>query len=73
MALTVGPRLQSFFDEKLAAILTTLNDKGSPEMTPVWYEFRAAVSRIVIDPTTKNLVRRHCERRRSQFPLIRTR
>jgi hypothetical protein len=40
MALTIGPRLQSFFDEKLAAILCTLNDKGSPEMTPVWYELR---------------------------------
>lgn len=40
MALTVGPRLQGFFEEKLAAILTTLNDKGTPEMTPVWYEFR---------------------------------
>ena len=40
MALTIGPRLQGFFDEKLAAILTTLNKSGSPEMTPVWYEFR---------------------------------
>jgi hypothetical protein len=40
MALTIGPRLQSFFDEKLAAILTTLNKNNSPEMTPVWYEFR---------------------------------
>ena len=40
MALTVGPRLHGFFDEKLAAILTTLNKNNSPEMTPVWYEFR---------------------------------
>ena len=39
MALTVGPRLQGFFDEVLPAILTTLNDRGTPEMTPVWYEF----------------------------------
>ena len=40
MALTIGPRLQGFFDEKLAAILTTLNKSNAPEMTPVWYEFR---------------------------------
>ena len=39
MALAIGPRLEGFFAEKLAAILTTLNDKGSPEMTPVWYEY----------------------------------
>jgi pyridoxamine 5'-phosphate oxidase-like protein len=39
MALTIGPRLQGFFDEVLPAILTTLNDRGAPEMTPVWYEF----------------------------------
>jgi len=29
-----------FIGEKLAAILTTLNKSNSPEMTPVWYEFR---------------------------------
>jgi hypothetical protein len=40
MAVTIGPRLQSFFDEKLAAILATVNDNGAPEMTPVWYEYR---------------------------------
>jgi hypothetical protein len=40
MALTIGPRLQGFFDEKLAAILATINDRGAVEMTPVWYEFR---------------------------------
>lgn len=39
MALTVGPKLQTFFDEVLPAIITTLNDHGAPEMTPVWYEF----------------------------------
>ncbi len=40
MALTVGPRLQGFFEQVLPAIVTTLNDRGSPEMTPVWYEYR---------------------------------
>src|SRR5215212_4321260 len=39
MALTVGPRLKGFFNEVLPAILTTLNERGTPEMTPVWYEF----------------------------------
>jgi PPOX class probable F420-dependent enzyme len=39
MALTIGPRLRGFFGEVLPAILATLNDHGSPEMTPVWYEF----------------------------------
>ena len=40
MPLTVGPRLQGFFEQILPAIVTTLNDRGTPEMTPVWYEFR---------------------------------
>ena len=40
MALTVGPRLQAFFEKVLPAIVTTLNDRGTPEMTPVWYEFK---------------------------------
>ena len=40
MALTVGPRLQGFFEQVLPAIVTTLNDRGNPEMTPVWYEYR---------------------------------
>ncbi len=40
MALTVGPRLAGFFEQVLPAIVTTLNDRGSPEMTPVWYEYR---------------------------------
>jgi hypothetical protein len=39
MALTIGPRLQGFFGEVLPAILTTLNDRGAPEMTPAWYEW----------------------------------
>ena len=40
MALTIGPRLQGFFDEVLPAIVATLGDQGAPEMTPIWYEFR---------------------------------
>ncbi len=39
MPLTIGPRLRSFFDQKLAAIITTVNERGAPEMTPLWYEF----------------------------------
>ncbi|MFN8525970.1 MAG: pyridoxamine 5'-phosphate oxidase family protein [Chloroflexota bacterium] len=39
MARKVGPRLQAFFSEKLAAIVATTNDRGSVEMTPIWYEF----------------------------------
>jgi hypothetical protein len=38
VALQIGPRLQGFFAEVLPAILTTINDRGAPEMTPVWYE-----------------------------------
>lgn len=40
MALTVGPKLQGFFEEVLPAIVTTLNERGTPEMTPIWYEYR---------------------------------
>lgn len=39
MALTIGPRLQAFFGEALPAIVATSNDRGAPEMTPIWYEF----------------------------------
>ena len=39
MALTIGPRLQSFFAQPLACVITTLNDRGTPEMTPLWYEY----------------------------------
>jgi len=39
MALTIGPRLQGFFERVLPAIITTVNDRGTPEMTPLWYEF----------------------------------
>ena len=46
MPLTIGPRLRSFFDEKLAAIITTVNDRGTPEMTPLWYEFDGTHIRI---------------------------
>jgi hypothetical protein len=51
MALTIGPRLRSFFDEKLAAIITTVNDRGVPEMTPLWYEFDGTHIRINGDKT----------------------
>lgn len=39
MAKTVGPELQKLFSEKLPAIITTMNERGLPEMTPIWYEF----------------------------------
>lgn len=39
MPLTIGPRLRAFFDEKLLAILATVNERGVPEMTPIWYMF----------------------------------
>ena len=51
MALTIGPRLRSFFDEKLAAIITTVTDNGTPEMTPLWYEFDGTNIRINGDKT----------------------
>jgi hypothetical protein len=37
--LRIGPKLQAFFDEPLLATVCTLNERGSPEMTPIWYEF----------------------------------
>ena len=39
MSLVIGPRLRAFFDEPLLAILATVNARGIPEMTPLWYEF----------------------------------
>ena len=39
MAKTIGPELQKFFSEKLPAIISTTNERGQPEMTPIWYEY----------------------------------
>jgi len=39
MAKTIGPELQKFFSEKHPAIITTMNDRDQPEMTPIWYEY----------------------------------
>ena len=39
MALTIGPNLQAFFDQPLMATVCTLNARGAPEMTPIWYEY----------------------------------
>jgi Pyridoxamine 5'-phosphate oxidase len=36
---TIGPKLQAFFDEPLLAIVSTLNNRGAAEMTPIWWEF----------------------------------
>jgi hypothetical protein len=38
MAKTIGPELRKFFSEKYPAIITTINEGGQPEMTPIWYE-----------------------------------
>jgi Pyridoxamine 5'-phosphate oxidase len=37
--LTIGSKLQAFLDEPLLAVVTTLNEHGAPEMTPIWYEY----------------------------------
>lgn len=39
MALSIGPRLEAFFAEPLLATVCTLNSRGAPEMTPIWYEW----------------------------------
>jgi hypothetical protein len=39
MALSIGPRLQAFFDEPLLATVCTLNARGAPELTPIWYGY----------------------------------
>jgi len=51
VAVTVGPRLQGFFEQVLPAIITTLTDRGAPEMTPLWYEFADGEIRINGDKT----------------------
>jgi PPOX class probable F420-dependent enzyme len=37
--VTIGPNLAQFFDKRLSAIVATTNQRGGPEMTPVWYEY----------------------------------
>jgi Pyridoxamine 5'-phosphate oxidase len=39
VALTIGPKLQAFFDQTLMATVCTMNERGAPEMTPIWYEY----------------------------------
>jgi len=39
MALSIGPRLEAFFAQPLMATVCTLNRRGAPEMTPIWYEY----------------------------------
>ena len=39
MSVTIGPNLQAFFDQPLMATVCTLNARGAPEMTPIWYEY----------------------------------
>ena len=39
MPLTIGPHLRQFFDQRLLAVVCTLSERGSPEMTPIWYEY----------------------------------
>jgi len=39
VALTIGPKLEEFFAQPLLATVCTLNSRGAPEMTPIWYEY----------------------------------
>jgi pyridoxamine 5'-phosphate oxidase-like protein len=39
MPLMIGPELQEFFTQPLLATVCTLNSRGAPEMTPIWYEY----------------------------------
>ena len=37
--MTISPRLAEFFNKRLLAIVATSNQRGAPEMTPIWYEY----------------------------------
>ena len=39
MAVRIGPKLESFFDQPLLATVCTLNGRGAPELTPIWYGY----------------------------------
>jgi hypothetical protein len=39
MTLTIGSRLQDFFSEPLLSTVCTLNGRGLPELTPIWFEY----------------------------------
>ena len=40
MALTIGPRLEAFLNERLPITVGTSRRDGSVHMNPVWYEYR---------------------------------
>jgi PPOX class probable F420-dependent enzyme len=39
MALTIGAKLTEFLQRRQLAVVTTLNARGTPEMTPIWYSY----------------------------------
>jgi nitroimidazol reductase NimA-like FMN-containing flavoprotein (pyridoxamine 5'-phosphate oxidase superfamily) len=39
MPLTIGPKLTDFLQRRQLAVVTTLNKRGTPEMTPIWYSY----------------------------------
>jgi hypothetical protein len=71
MSLTIGSRLQAFFDEPLLAIVTTLNGRGTPEMTPIWYEYADGSIWFNGTSTRQWLVRMKATRRATFFLLDR--
>ncbi|HEX3245467.1 MAG TPA: pyridoxamine 5'-phosphate oxidase family protein [Chloroflexota bacterium] len=69
MAKAIGPELRKFFSEKLPAIITTINESGQPEMTPIWYEF--ADDKIRFNGTaTRKWLKRMEQSGRATFMVI---
>ncbi len=71
MALTIGPRLAEFFAEPQLATVCTLNERGAPEMTPIWYEWVDECIWFNGTATREWLVRMEKSRRATFFLLDR--
>jgi len=39
MPIHIGPQLSEFFGKRLLAIVATTGQRGTPELTPIWYEY----------------------------------
>jgi PPOX class probable F420-dependent enzyme len=70
MGITIGPRLRAFFEQRLLAVVCTLNQRGTPEMTPIWYEYNLDDRSIWFNgDQTRQWLRRMAETGRATFYL----
>ncbi len=59
-AMSLAPNVRAFLDEKRFAVLATINDDGSPQLTVMWYVLRDDT--IVMNTTPSRVKGRNLQR-----------